>query len=179
MSELIFTLAEGLVKKVGSHDPYEALDYLRVKVKTTSRHPADGLKGFCTVALQTKFVMINSNLEEDDQTMVAAHELGHIQLHTEGSKLFTFREEVLCNKASKLEREANLFGVNFRISDKEMMECIEGYAGDMFSTASELRVPVDFLSFKLFSMIQRGYKLRRPMDLDNRFLAKDIHRRRH
>ena len=71
MSELIFTLAEGLVKKVGSHDPYEALDYLRVKVKTTSRHPADGLKGFCTVALQTKFVMINSNLEEDDQTMVA------------------------------------------------------------------------------------------------------------
>lgn len=178
MNNLIFDRAEQLVRKLGSRDPLDALDYLRVKVMYTDRHPADGLKGFCTIALQTKYVMINSNLEEDDQAMVAAHELGHIQLHTSGSGLFTFREEVLCNRASKMERDANLFAVDFRISDKDMMDCIEAYYGDIFSAASELRVPVEFLSFKLFSMIQRGYMLRMPLDLDNRFLAKDIHQRR-
>lgn len=42
---------------------------------------------------------------------------------------------------------------------------------DFFSSARELCIPAPFFAFKLYSLIQRGNKLRMPVDLDSRFLA--------
>lgn len=177
MNEHIFNEAEKHVRKVGNRDPFELLDYLRCKVIFSDRHPADGLKGFCTIQLKTRYAVINGNLEEYDQSMVGAHEAGHIVLHTSGNRLFTFQENVLCNNAGVMEREANLFAVDFSICDDDFMDCVETYCGDIFKTARDLNVPVEFLTFKIYSMMQRGFKLRMPIDMDNSFLKRDLHRK--
>lgn len=177
MNERIFYEAERHVRKVGSRNPFELLDYLHCKVIFSDRHPADGLKGFCTVQLKTRYAMINANMEENGQSVVGAHEGGHLVIHTSGNKLFTFREDVLCSNASILEREANLFAVDFLICDDDFMDCVETYGGDIFKTACDLNVPVDFLTFKIHSMMQRGFKLQLPMEMDSTFLKKDLRRR--
>ncbi len=177
MHEHIFSEAVKYVGKVGSRDPFELLDYLHCKVIFSDRHPTDGLKGFCTIQLKTRFAMINAKLDENEQNMVGAHESGHIVLHTSGSRMFTFQENVLCSNTGILEREANLFAVDFRIPDDDFMDCIETYCGDIFKTACELSVPVEFLTFKIYSMMQRGYKLRMPIDMDNSFLKWNLHGR--
>lgn len=177
MIEHVFTEAAKYVRRVGSRDPFELLDFLHCKVIFSDRHPADGLKGFCTIQLKTRYAMINSNLDEVDQPMVAAHEGGHIVLHTNGSQVFTFQERVLCNNTGRLERQANLFAADFCIGDEDFMDCIETYYGDIFKIARELGVPVEFLTFKIYSLMQRGSNLSMPLEMDSSFLRKDLHRR--
>lgn len=177
MNDYIFSEAGKYAKRVGSRDPFELLDYLHCRVVYSDRHPANGLKGFCTVQLKTRYCMINANLDEGDQPMVAAHEGGHIILHTSGSRVFTFQENVLCSNASQLEKQANLFAVDFMICDDDLMDCVETYYGDIFKTAKDLGVPVEFLTFKIYSMMRRGFKLSMPMEMDSSFLKKDLHRK--
>ena len=121
--------------------------------------------------------MINANLNENDQNMVGAHEAWHIILHTKGNQVFTFKESVLCDNASKLERQANLFAVDFSIADGDFLDCAESYCGDIFKIAHELCVPVEFLTFKIYSMMKRGFKLCMPVDMDSSFLKNDLHKR--
>ena len=177
MDEYVFDGAQKYVRKVGSRDSFDLLDYLNCKVLFSDLHPVDGLKGFCTIQLKQRFAMINAKLNDADQRMIGAHEAGHIILHTKGSQVFTFRENVLCDNAGRLEKQANLFAVDFSIADSDFLDCAEAYCGDIFKIARELYVPVEFLTFKIYSMMKRGFKLSMPMEMDNSFLKRDIHRR--
>jgi len=50
------------------------------------------------------------------------------------------------------------------------MEVLESYEADYFDAARELMIPAPFFAFKLYSMVQRGYNMNMPEDLNSTFL---------
>ena len=74
------------------------------------------------------------------------------------------------NTTSRMEREANLFAADFLLSDEDVLERVREGESDFYHMARELCVPSDFLAFKLYSMGNRGYRFRIPVELNSRFL---------
>lgn len=81
------------------------------------------------------------------------------------------RDFDLYNATGRLEREANLFAADFLLGDEEVMDEIHSCGANFFSVAQTFNVPSPFFAFKLYSMIERGYVMKLPVDLDSRFLA--------
>ena len=148
MNDHIFAQAEKLQKKYSSRDPFELLEALNVIVMFSDSYARDGLKGFCTIQHKTKYVVINGKLSDEEQRVVAAHELGHIVVHQTDLKIGAFKDNDIYLATGKKEREANFFNV-----------------------AKALAIPAPFFAFKLYSMVERGYAMRVPVDLDSAFLA--------
>lgn len=164
--------AERLVRMYKTRDPFELLDALRVVTRFTYRFDARGLKGFCTVVNRTRYVVINGKLEESEQRVVASHEAGHIVLHGKELRVGALRDLDIFRAVGKEEREANCFGANLLIPDEEVLDLMRSADANLFSVARRLYVPPEFLSFKLHSLVERGYKLCMPMAPDNRFMAR-------
>ena len=55
------------------------------------------------MSCQTIYVMINSFLSEEEQRIVAAHELGHIVLHRAQLKMAPMKDDVLYNMIDTTE----------------------------------------------------------------------------
>lgn len=171
MNDHIFAQAERLRKKYRTRDPYEALEEMNVVVMYSNAFARDGLKGFCTIQNQTKYVVINEKLSEEDQRVVAAHELGHIVVHNTDLKIGAFRDNDIYMATGKKEREANFFAADFLIADEDVIDLMKTCDANFFNVAKELLIPAPFFAFKLYSMVERGYAMRVPVDLDSAFLA--------
>ncbi len=171
MNDHIFAQAERLRKKYRTRDPYEALEEMNVVVMYSNAFARDGLKGFCTIQNQTKYVVINEKLSEEDQRVVAAHELGHIVVHNTDLKIGAFRDNDIYMATGKKEREANFFAADFLIADEDVIDLMKSCDANFFNVAKELFIPAPFFAFKLYSMVERGYAMRVPVDLDSTFLA--------
>ena len=74
------------------------------------------------------------------------------------------------NVKSRLERQANFFAADFLIDDDEVLDLMHSGDADFFDVARSLRIPAPFFAFKLYSMVDRGYAMRMPVDLDSTFL---------
>ncbi len=174
MNNRIFEYASRLSKRYGTRDPFDILEYClpNTKLKISDRYEADGLKGYATIQVRgQRFVVINGKLCPEEQRVVAAHELGHLILHEIHLKVAPMQDFDIYNALGRYERETNSFAADFLISDKDALEVIHSCGADFFSSAKELNIPAPFFAFKLYSLIQRGNKLRMPVDLDSRFLA--------
>lgn len=172
MLDSIFDEAIRLQNKYKTRDPFELLDSLNAVVSFTTTFPKGGLKGFCTVFNKTKYVQINANLSKAEKAVVAVHEAGHLILHPDDLKVGAFQDCDIYNATSKKEREANFFGADFMIDDEQVLELMHNCGANFFSVARELYIPAPFFAFKLYSMVNRGYAMRMPVDLDSGFLAK-------
>lgn len=172
MLDSIYDEAIRLQKKFQTRDPFELLDSLNVVVDFTTSFPRDGLKGYCMMLNRTKYVKINSYLPSSEQTVVAAHEAGHLVIHKAELKIGAFRDDDIYNATGKLERDANFFAADFMIDDEDVMDSMHSYGANFFSVARSLYVPAPFFAFKLYSMVNRGYAMRMPVDLESGFLAK-------
>lgn len=167
-----FEDAQRIYRRYGVRDPFQIIDgAANWKLWYTSAFGKDGLKGFATIQNQFKYIVINSCLEREDQRIIAAHEMGHIVRHEAQLRICPMRDMELYRNDGKLEREANIFAADLLLDDDEVMEQIRSCESDFFSTASALYVPAPLFSFKLYSMVQRGYSIEIPMELDSRFLA--------
>lgn len=174
MNDRIFEYASRLSKRYGTRDPFDVLENClpNTKLKISDRYDADGLKGYATIQVRgQRFAVINGKLCSEEQRVVAAHELGHLILHETYLKVAPMRDFDIYNALGKYERETNSFAADFLISDEEALDVIHSCDADFFSSAKELCIPAPFFAFKLYSLIQRGNKLRMPVDLDSRFLA--------
>jgi len=171
MNNLIFTQAEELQQKYHSRDPFILLDALHIVTMFSDRYSPDGLKGFCTIQNQSKYVVINDHLDEAEQRVVAAHELGHLILHRPDLKIGAFRDNDIYMATGKKEREANFFAADLLIADEDVIELMKTCDADFFNVAKALLIPSPFFAFKLYSMVQRGFAVRVPVDLDSAFLA--------
>lgn len=174
MSNIFYDKAEELVSKVGSRDPLEALAYLNTEVRYSNHHQFDGMKGFCIIALKQRYVMLNAKLSKCEMRCVASHELGHIKMHMKDTKTCAFQEFDLYHTVSLQEDEASSFGADFLMSDLDVLDVIENGCTDIYQAAMVLKVPRQFLTYKLSSMIARGHDLLLPELTDNRFLAKPL-----
>ena len=172
MLDSIFEEASRLQKKFHTRDPFELLEALHVDVSFTDIYDKDGLKGYCTVLNRIKYVRINTFLRRPEKLVVAGHEAGHIVRHIDDLKIGAFQDNDIYNATGRKEREANFFAADFMIDDEQVLDLMHSCGANFFSVAKALYVPAPFFAFKLYSMVNRGYAMRMPVDLDSGFLAK-------
>ncbi len=168
----IYQKAERLVQLHQTRDPFRLLDCVRAV--TVRRSQYSRLKGFCALINKTYYVVINDTLPEDEQRIVAAHELGHLMLHKRELAVAPMKDEHMYLMKQPEEYEANLFAADLLMADEDVLDGIRTDHMDIFTLCGAFDVPPELMNFKMFSMISRGYSdLRLPMDLESRFLAKE------
>ena len=172
MLDSIYDEAIRLQEKYQTRDPFELLDALDAVVNYTASFPKDGLKGYCTVFNRIKYVQINAHLSCAEKAVIAVHEAGHLVVHSDELKVGAFQDSDIYYATGRIEREANFFGADFMIGDEQVLDLMHSCGANFFSVAKALYVPAPFFAFKLYSMVNRGYAMRMPVDLDSGFLAK-------
>jgi len=173
MFDMIYSQVRRYRKRYRTSDPFELLDLLGVVVVFSGEYSRDGLRGYCVIINRIKYVVINRNLPEEEQRVVAAHELAHLILHKARLTARAMPDFDVCNVTGRLEQEANFFAADFLIDDADVLDLVQAHGADFFAVAKELLVPAPFLAFKLYSMVRRGYNMRLPVDLDSTFLKGD------
>lgn len=129
----------------------------------------NAVKGFYFESHRIRTITVNSDLPEELQRIIAAHELGHAVLHR-NERLHSFNELWMFDEATSMEREANLFAAELLIEDRDVLELLrEGKT--FFETAARLSVPAELLDFKLRIMRDKGYDIKEsPIYAESRFL---------
>jgi Zn-dependent peptidase ImmA (M78 family) len=175
MRDYIFRETERIYKKYGTRNPFELLDCMNAVTWFSNEYSRDGLKGYSTILNRTKYAVINGSLREDEQRVVAGHEAAHLILHPDDiirSPIHALRDFNMFDNSGRIEYQANLFLADFLLDDSDVLNYVYDEDMDFFSTAGELLVPLPLLGFKLYSMMQRGYDVRSPIDLDSKFLGR-------
>mgnify|MGYP001198115709 FL=1 len=153
-----------------TNDPYDLLDALGTEMRESRAYGRNGLKGYCYFSKRTIFVVLNAFLPEVEKRIVAMHEAAHVILHRDLIRVAPMKDNIIYDMTSKTEYQANLFTADFLISDDEVEELTADEDMDYFRMCKALYVSPDLMSFKLFSMIQRGYQYKLPQGLNSTFL---------
>lgn len=144
-------------------DPYRLAKAMRIIVSYEPMGLYDGCcKGFFIVHRRKKHITINSDLPEELQRVVLAHEIGHSVLHCSTGTMAPFHETALFDTVDFREYEANIFASELLLSDEDVLDALND---DLFffQAASALRVPSEMLDFKFRVMKRKGYKLESPI----------------
>ena len=91
-------------------------------------------------------------------------------MHQDMIRVAPMKDNLIYDMTSRTEYQANLFAADYLISDEEVEALTAQEDMDYFRICKELYVSPDLMSFKLFSMIQRGYRYNLPQDLNSKFL---------
>lgn len=148
----IIEAAEKTLKTCGGRDIFETAENSGANVWFRR---LGGLKGFYICENGARYIVVNDELDDTLKKVVCAHELGHDTLHRELSA-GGIREGTLFLDSNKTEREANLFAACVLISDEEMLEAM-GESADIAGAAASLNLPSEIISYKLETMIYKGY----------------------
>ena len=168
----LYDEVERLVRKCKSRNPFDILSALNVVVMESNAYQK--LKGYCFSANRTIYVVINDSLHPSEKNMVAAHELAHIVLHRKMLRLAPMKDNILYDMTSETEYEANLFAADLLITDDVISDMSKDADMDYFRMCQTLSISPDLMSFKLFSLIKRGYAYPMPpIDMDCTFLGKE------
>ena len=127
----------------------EGADVLRLPLGAVP----NAIKGFLQKNNRCVTIVVNSDLNEDIQDKILFHELGHLMLkHTGNSgncfladRSFSYRRDV--TQTAHMENEANFFAAEYMLDTEETLKTIHEY--DLESAAAILRVPLEFLDYKL------------------------------
>jgi len=173
----IYLEAMKAVEQYHTRDPYELLDCIGASVHLVHDFAIDGLKGFAAIRKGKKFAVINARLDEHEQRIVAGHEAAHLILHEEDilrSPMQALKDFNLLVDPGCLENEANRFLADFIISDEDVLDAALGKEHDFYAGARALCLLPELFAFKLYSMAQRGFPVRNPVDLKSDFLRQRV-----
>lgn len=143
MIEVIAAAAEKLSRKYHSRDPFEVARMLHIHIWERN---LGSMKGFYNIVNRERYIVINQELSFEEKQMVCAHELGHDRLHQHFAQYTPFRDICLYDMSRRPEREANIFGAAFLISDTDIRENAE------YSTkqiAQILHMSEDYVKLKI------------------------------
>lgn len=115
---MIERTVQRLIRKYKTSDPFEIATAMNINISFLDL--PDDCRGYYLRTLRRRFIAINSNLSEEWQRIVCAHELGHDQLHRGMSRFFL--NEKTFFSAGKYEVEANEFAVNLLLYDQRPEE---------------------------------------------------------
>jgi Zn-dependent peptidase ImmA (M78 family) len=118
-------------------------------------------KGFYLRQSRAQVITVNSDLSEEHQRIILAHELGHAVLHRDASAMQAFHDFKLFDETTTYEYEANVFAADYLMPDEEVLELLCGETS-FFDAASELGVPPELLDFKFRVLKRKGYKVVDP-----------------
>lgn len=162
-------------KKYDEDDPFRLAEAMKIIVSYEPMGLYEGCcKGFFIVHCRQKHITVNSDLPDELQRVVLAHEIGHCVLHCSSGSMAAFHETVLFDTVDFKEYEANIFASELLLTDDDVLDALND---DMFffQAASVLCVPSEMLDFKFRVMKRKGYKLESPIISHGDFL-KNIER---
>lgn len=107
-----------LIQKYGTRNPAKIIAYLGINLLYEDL--GEETKGFYINLMTNKYIIVNSNLDEDEIRIILAHELGHAMLHYHKSTCY-LREYTLFPRG-RTENEANKFAAELLIDEKELDE---------------------------------------------------------
>ena len=122
-------LADSLVRKYSTRNPFEIISNLNVIVVF---YPLHGVKGFYQYFQRNNIIYIDEALSENEKKFVCAHELGHMFLHKKANAIFMDSRTQL--NTTKYEIEADRFAMNLLLSDDDIEDNLD------FSTAQLSRL---------------------------------------
>ena len=169
--DYIISAVMKLSKKYRTRDPYELCDALDVNIKL--KDLGDKIKAFYFHQSRVSNIILNRRVPEPMRGILAAHELGHDQLHRHIAKLKGFHETELFCKTNPTEYEANIFAAELMISDKELLELLNDEKS-FIDVASELYVPPALLDFKIRVLEHKGYSVKPLYIANGDFLSNEI-----
>lgn len=105
------------------------------------------VRGLSQHAKRRNIIYINSNLPEQQQQLVCAHEVGHCFLHRGMNRLFMDRKT--CMVPGKYEREANQFSVDFLYGDYELQPFL---TRSIDAAAAYMGVPLPLAEYRMKSV---------------------------
>lgn len=149
----IIDASEEIIKRFGGKDVFATAENSGVKVWFRS---LGGLKGFYLCENESRYIVINDELDRITRTVVCAHELGHDVLHRELSD-GGIRETTLFLSNNKTEREANLFAANILVSDEDILDELS-YHNSAAAVSASLGFPAEIIEYKLEILNFKGYK---------------------
>ena len=113
-------IAESLVRKFGTRDPFRIADALGYVVIRTPLH---GIRGFYQYLKRCRIIYIDSALGERDARFVCAHEIGHALMHRGYNRIFMDTHTHF--STNRYEIEANQFAVDLLFDDSELYDFME------------------------------------------------------
>lgn len=170
MKEYIYKEVQKLKTRYKTSDPFQILKAMHVEVWDTP-HNCD-MKGFCFLSNRQFYISINPTLPPQMRRIVAAHELGHIILHKSRLKMAMMTDYSIDSIQKDAEYEANLFAAELLLEDDDIISEMDQDNSNYFSLCSGLNITPSMMSFKLYSMSNRGYSLQLPIEIDSRCLRK-------
>ena len=108
-------LAARLYKKYETRDPFRLADELGFIVVFA---PLVEMRGFQQRVKRQNIIYINDDLDEQQQCLVCAHEMGHHFMHRGMNRIFMNLNTQFVTQ--KFENEANLFSLELIYSDEEL-----------------------------------------------------------
>lgn len=113
-------LADSLVRKYNTRNPFEIISNLNVIVVF---YPLHGVKGFYQYFQRNNIIYIDETLSDNEKLFVCAHELGHMLLHKNANAIFMDSRTQL--NTTKYELEADRFAMNLLLSDADIGEHLD------------------------------------------------------
>ncbi|MEO4053417.1 ImmA/IrrE family metallo-endopeptidase [Solibacillus sp. CAU 1738] len=132
-----------LTSKYNTSCPYQLAKSLKIHVLQHDLHPE--IRGYYKYERRNRFIVINSNLDENYQRFVCAHELGHAVMHKKVNTPFMRQNTFL--SVDRIEREANKFAAELLISDACLKDCIFEQM-TTYDIASLHNVPLELVELK-------------------------------
>lgn len=114
------SVADSVAAKHGTRNPFCIAEDLGFIVIFAPLFETRGMRQF---AKRRVIFYINSDLDERQQMLVCAHELGHHFLHRGLNRIFMDRNT--CMVTNKYENEAHHFSVDLLFDDYELTEFLE------------------------------------------------------
>ena len=167
---MIADAAQRLKTKYDENDPWKLAAAMNIQVALVPMGLFEGCcKGFFLIHKRIKHITINSDLPEEYQRVILAHEIGHAALHAKKASGAAFHEIKLFDSTDQQEYEANVFASELLLSDDAVIDALND---DMFffQAAKYLYVPSELLDFKFRILKRRGYKVESPIVSNGDFL---------
>ena len=169
-SSEVYKVAKRLIKRFGTRNPKEIAKQLGIVIRYSDE--LGDLLGLYTNILRNRVIILNSRLNEFQQIMVLAHELGHDILHRKLAREGCLQEYQLFDMRSETEYEANAFAAQLLIDDDQLMEYIRDYQYNVYQIAGEMNINPNLLNIKLSEMNRLGYNFN-IMDVNPKFLKNE------
>lgn len=109
--------ADSLARKYQSRNPFEIIRGLNVILVFA---PLVETRGFYQYFQRNNIIYIDENLSPHEQTLVCAHELGHMFLHKKTNALFMDTRTHFNTR--RFEKEANAFAMYLLVDDEQLLE---------------------------------------------------------
>lgn len=141
--KIIKAKAGTLVQKYKTRNPFEIAEQLGIALYF--RDDFQDLKGMYSVIKRRRCIFINSNLSEEEQLMVCAHELGHDALHRDIAKSSSIYEYSLYDLRLKPEYEACAFASHILFDKYSVDKLLSDYEFTSRQVAAQLNKDIRLL----------------------------------